>query len=59
MVGASTAIEKAVTAWNGVTAHQHRFGGIEFRLAKRELGISSTALNMIVIPALFQKFGKA
>lgn len=38
MIGASTAIEKAVTAWNGVTAHQHRFGGIEFRLGKRELG---------------------
>ena len=38
MIGASTAIEKAVTAWNGVTAPQHRFGGIEFRLGKRELG---------------------
>ncbi len=38
MIGASTAIEKAVKAWNGVTAHPHRFGGIEFRLGKRELG---------------------
>jgi hypothetical protein len=31
-------IEAAVTAWNGVTAHDHRFGGREFRLGRRELG---------------------
>ena len=27
-----------VTAWDGVTQHAHRFGGVEFRLGKRELG---------------------
>jgi hypothetical protein len=31
-------IEEAVTAWPGVTAHGHRFGGREFRLGRRELG---------------------
>ena len=31
-------IEAAVTAWDGVTAHEHRFGGREFRLGRRELG---------------------
>ena len=31
-------IEKAVTGWDGVTAHEHRFGGREFRYGKRELG---------------------
>jgi len=27
-----------VESWNGVTVHRHRFGGIEFRLGRRELG---------------------
>jgi hypothetical protein len=31
-------IEAAVTAWEGVVAHEHRFGGREFRLGRRELG---------------------
>ena len=26
------------SSWGGVTIHPHRFGGIEFRLGKRELG---------------------
>ena len=25
-------------AWDGVTTHAHRFGGVEFRFGKRELG---------------------
>jgi Luciferase len=36
-----TAIEtvrQAVEQWDGVTTHQHRFGGVEFRLGRRELG---------------------
>jgi hypothetical protein len=36
-----TAIEtvrQAVAGWEGVTTHDHRFGGIEFRLGRRELG---------------------
>jgi hypothetical protein len=32
------AVRAAVAGWDGVTVHQHRFGGIEFRLGRRELG---------------------
>ncbi len=31
-------IEREVGSWEGVTTHAHRFGGVEFRLGKRELG---------------------
>lgn len=36
--GARTQIQTTVLGWEGVTAHPHRFGGIEYRLGKRELG---------------------
>lgn len=32
------AIVRAVTSWPGVTTQPHRFGGVEFRLERRELG---------------------
>jgi hypothetical protein len=35
---AQTTIVNTVTAWEGVTHHPHRFGGIEFLLGKREIG---------------------
>ena len=38
MDGAGARIEQAVASWEGVTVHPHRFGGVEFRLGKRELG---------------------
>jgi Family of unknown function (DUF5519) len=31
-------IEAEVASWEGVTVHAHRFGGVEFRLGRRELG---------------------
>ena len=31
-------IEREVSSWEGVTAHAHRFGGISFRVGRRELG---------------------
>jgi luciferase-like monooxygenase len=31
-------VRTAVASWEGVTSHAHRFGGIEFRLGRRELG---------------------
>lgn len=31
-------IEHEVSSWDGVTAAPHRFGGIEFRVGRRELG---------------------
>ena len=32
------AVRGAVASWEGVTTHDHRFGGVEFRLGRRELG---------------------
>ena len=37
-VNAAERIRSEVLSWEGVTAHSHRFGGVEFRLGKRELG---------------------
>lgn len=31
-------IKKELLSWPNVTAEQHRFGGIEFRLNRREMG---------------------
>src|SRR5216684_307936 len=31
-------VRAAVARWEGVTTHEHRFGGIELRLGRRELG---------------------
>jgi predicted DNA-binding protein (MmcQ/YjbR family) len=36
--GAQQAITKAVTAWAGVAAHPHRFGGVEYVIGRREIG---------------------
>ena len=37
-LAAIEAVRDAVVSWEGVTTHEHRFGGIEFRLGRRELG---------------------
>jgi hypothetical protein len=34
----SQEIRAAVTAWPGVSAHIHRFGGVEYRIGEREIG---------------------
>jgi len=31
-------ITREVASWDGVTVGSHRFGGVEFRLGRRELG---------------------
>ena len=31
-------VRAAVATWEGVTTHNHRFGGMEFRRGRRELG---------------------
>jgi Family of unknown function (DUF5519) len=31
-------IRAEVESWDGVSTHAHRFGGVEFRLGRRELG---------------------
>jgi len=35
---AADAVREAVSSWPGVSEHPHRFGGIEFRVGRRELG---------------------
>src|SRR4051794_33951891 len=37
-MSASTRIRDEILTWSGVTEAPHRFGGVEFRLGKRELG---------------------
>lgn len=36
--GARETITKSVTAWGGVTAKPHRFGGVEYAIGSREIG---------------------
>src|SRR2546430_17342545 len=36
--GADQHIKPAVSAWEGITAHLHRFGGTAYRLGDREIG---------------------
>ncbi len=35
---ANEAVIRAVSSWEGISIHDHRFGGVEFRLGRRELG---------------------
>lgn len=35
---AQNQINEAVTNWDGVVAHPHRFGGTEYRIGRREIG---------------------
>jgi hypothetical protein len=37
-MGFGAEIERAVRSWPNVSAHAHRFGGVEFRLGRVELG---------------------
>lgn len=36
--GSSQDITRKVMSWPGVTSHPHRFGGVEFRVGRRQLG---------------------
>lgn len=38
MPGAARKITEQVTGWDGVTTRSHRYGGVEFRLGRVELG---------------------
>jgi hypothetical protein len=35
---ATEAVIREVSSWEGVSVHEHRFGGVEFRFGRRELG---------------------
>lgn len=38
VTGAQDLITRTVLMWEGVSVHPHRFGGVEYRLGRRELG---------------------
>ena len=38
VASASERVTREVGSWEGVTVQPHRFGGIEFRVGRRELG---------------------
>jgi Luciferase len=44
------AVRAAVASWEGVTIHDHRFGGIEFRVGRRELGHLHRAIADLPFP---------
>ena len=51
VAGAQERIVAAVKSWQGVEIRPHRYGGLEFRLGKRELGhIHGDALVDIPFP---------
>jgi hypothetical protein len=35
---AREAVIRQVSSWKGISLHEHRFGGVEFRLGRHELG---------------------
>jgi len=37
-VGAREGLIRELSSWTGVEAHDHRFGGVEFRVGRREIG---------------------
>jgi hypothetical protein len=43
-----------VSTWNGVTLHQHRFGGVEFRVGRRELGHLHPLFADLPFPSLIR-----
>lgn len=42
-------IEQRVLSWEGVTTHEHRFGGTEYRLGKREIGHYHAGMELVDI----------
>ncbi len=47
---ASEAVATEVASWSGVTVHEHRFGGVEFRVGRRELGHLHTSFADLPFP---------
>src|SRR5438105_3296696 len=47
MKDAGELMREAVTAWPGVTAVSHRFGGTEYRYGKKEMGHVQTMQSVI------------
>src|SRR5205823_11600643 len=54
--GAGAAIERELLGWPGVTAAPHRFGGVEFRLGRKELGhLHGDRLSDLPFPVRIRK----
>jgi Luciferase len=47
---ARDAVIREVSSWQGVSVHNHRFGGVEFRLGRRELGHLHTRFADLPFP---------
>ena len=43
-------LEAQVLSWPDVTAHEHQFGGTEYRLGKREIGHYHAGMEVVDIP---------
>ena len=53
---AATKIAREVASWNGVVAAPHRFGGLEFRVGRRELGhLHGSRLADLPFPVAIRK----
>ncbi len=49
--GAAERIRNALLSWPGISAHPHRFGGLEYRIGRREIGhVHGDALADIPLP---------
>jgi hypothetical protein len=52
----ATTIAREVASWNGVVAAPHRFGGLEFRVGRRELGhLHGSRLADLPFPVAIRK----
>ena len=52
----ATKIAREVTSWNGVVVAPHRFGGLEFRIGRRELGhLHGSRLADLPFPVTIRK----
>ncbi len=50
-LGIAGPIRASVESWDGVSSHPHRFGGVEFRAGRRELGhLHGDSLADLLLP---------
>lgn len=49
-VSAMDEVRAEVASWEGVTTHEHRFGGVEFRIGRRELGHLHSSIADLPFP---------
>jgi hypothetical protein len=47
---ANETVIREVSSWAGVSIHEHRFGGVEFRVGRRELGHLHVAFSDLPFP---------